>query len=405
MFADKEGTKMKDDGGISRAEFNERIAKCLGVMKEQDIDVMYVFGDSKRPENLIYLTNYRPVGTDLPHHISYKSIFLLTKDGEATLINDREWYQDLVKEESWVQDIVADSQGDSLGLSFDVLRKRKLLKGRIEVDTNVMPASFYKEFLKRFDGCKIDESSRIVAKLRETKSKKEIELLTKGLEILGKAHDAALAMAKEGTRENDIALEIRRVITNEGGDYPTSLFVDAGPRSTLALGGCPMATNYRLKKGDMVLVSAFCTYKKYTPGIDRNWVVGEPSERQRKLAEIELKTLEKAISLVKPGVKSTDFMKPVYTEFAEPLLREAGFSNYNIQGYIAHGSGIQGEETPYLWKLDSTSLKPNMVIHMEPGIYSKDPKIGGIRTADTIVVTEDGCENITNYPRRIGTLA
>lgn len=50
-------------------------------------------------------------------------------------------------------------------------------------------------------------------------------------------------------------------------------------------------------------------------------MVGEPSEKQRKIAEIELKTLDKSISLVKPGIMATDFMNPVYNDFAEPLLR------------------------------------------------------------------------------------
>jgi len=267
-----------------------------------------------------------------------------------------------------------------------------------------MPVEFYKKFKGRMRACKIDEDSWIVSRLRETKSQKEIDLIVKGLEILGKAHEAGFPMAREGVREMEIALEIRKVIMEEGADFARALFVDAGRRSTIALAS-PMATDYRLKRGDMVSVSTFCTYRKYTPGLDRNWVIGEPSERQRTLAEIEQKTLEKSIALTKPGVRACDFMKPVYEDFAEPLLKDAGFRDYNIQGYIGHGTGIQSKESPMLWKSDTTVLRPGMVIHIEPGIYSKDPAIGGMRTADTILVTGTGCENLTRYPRRIGTLA
>ena len=393
-----------EDGGITQNEFEMRIQKCLSEMRKREIDVMYVYGDSEHPENLIYLTNYRPIGTDLPMYTGYNAIFLLFRDGVSTLVIDREWYLDWAKERSWIKEIVADSEGDALGLSFDVLKQKRLTKGKIEVDTTWMPTFFYKNFLKRLGNYEIDDESRILAKQRVIKSKKEIELLSRSLEIMGKAFDAAVAMTKEGIREIDIGLEVRRVLTNEGADYPTALFVNAGRRATIALTN-PMVTDYKFQKGDMILLSNFCTYKNYTAGMDRNWVVGEPSERQRKLAEIELKTLEKSISLVKSGVKATDFMKPVYMDFAEPLLKEAGFTNYNLQGYVGHGSGIQGLEEPVLWKLSPTVLSPGMVIHIEPGIYSKDPKIGGMRTADTIVVTEGGCENITKYPRRIGTLA
>jgi Xaa-Pro aminopeptidase len=395
---------MIEDGGITREEFQERIKKCLVEMERKRVYLMYVYGDSARPDNLIYLTNYRPIGTDLPGNTGYNAVFLLRKDGTSTLIIDREWYVDWAKEESWVEEILADDQGDTLGLSFDYMKRNRLISGRIEVDTSVMPGDIYKRFTKIFSDCMLDEESRIVTKLRETKSEKEIEIIAKGLEILGKAQDAGFAVAKESRTEIDISLEIRRVIMEEGADYPRAIFVDSGHRSTIPLAS-PMSTTRRLQKGDMVSVSTFCTYKKYSPGLDRNWVIGEPSERQRRLAEIELKALDQAIGHVRPGVRASNFMKPVYIDFVEPLLQEAGFEDYNLQGYVGHGTGIMTKETPFLWKMDSTVLKPGMVIHIEPGIYSKDPRIGGIRTADTIVVTERGSKNLTKYPRRIGTLA
>jgi Xaa-Pro aminopeptidase len=397
---------MIEDGGITLKEYEERVEKCLSEMEEKKIDVLLVYGDSVRPENLIYLTNYRPIGNDLPGFGSfpeYPAVFLLMRSGEATIIIDRDWYVDWCKEESWVENVVASRQGEVLDLSYDVLRKRKLLNGRIGIDVSYLPTSFYLQFRKMFSEAKVDENFNIIAKLRETKSKEEIELISKGLEILGKAHEVAFAMAKEGIREIDIAQAIRQTELDEGAEYPTALFVYAGRRSTIPLAN-PMASSYRLKRGDMVQVSIFCTYKKYSAGMDRDWVVGEPSERQRKLADIELKGLEKAISLVKPGVKANGFNKPVYTDFVEPLLKEAGFTDYHVGGYVGHGTGLGVVETPILWPLDPTVLRPGMVIDVEPGIYPKDPKIGGMRTADFVVVTETGCEVLTKHPsRRMGT--
>jgi Xaa-Pro aminopeptidase len=395
---------MIEDGGITREEFQERIKKTLTEMEKKKIDLLFVYGDSARPDNLIYLSNCRPIGTDLPGNCGYNAVFLLTKDGESTLVLDREWFADWVREESWVENILADDQGDTLGLSFAYLRDKKLLSGRIEADTSVMTAEVYKKFMRMFKGCQIDEESRIVARLREIKSEKEIELIERGLEILGKAQDAGLATAKEGVSEVGVSLEIRRVIMAEGADFPRALFVDSERRSTIPLAS-PMSTNRKLRNGDMVSVSTFCTYKKYSPGLDRNWVVGEPSKRQRKLAQIELKTLEEGIRRIKPGIKACDLLTPIYQDFTIPLMQEAGFKDFNIQGYVGHGTGIQTKETPFLWKLDSTVLRPGMVIHFEPGIYAKDPSIGGIRTADTILVTETGCKNLTKYPRRVGSLA
>ena len=395
---------MIENGGITRNEFQERMEHCLSEMKIRDIDLIYVYGDAQHPENLIYLTNYQPICTDMPGHGGYNAVFLLFKDASATLIIDRDWYIDWAKEESWVDDIIADSQGDTLGLSFEMIKTKKLSKAKVEVDIEFMPVGVHNRMVTELRGCEMDTETRIVRRSRETKTEKEIELISRGLEILGKAHDVAVDMGKEGVSEIDIAQAIRRTVLAEGADYMSALMVLAGPRSTIPL-AFPMHTDYKLKNGDMVSVSIFCTYKKYSAGMDRNWVVGEASEKQRKLAEIELKSLEKSISLVKPGVKATDFMKPVYADFVEPLLKEAGFTNYNIQGYVGHGTGIATVECPVLWKLDPAVLRPGMVIDMEPGIYSKDPSVGGLRTADFVVVKEDGCQILTKYPRRIGTLA
>jgi len=395
---------MSHHEGIGIQEFRERIAKCLEEMERRRIDVMLVYGDSARPENLTYLTDYRPIGADLPGNCGYNALFLLERDGTGTLVIDREWYLDWAREESWVAEIVADDQGDTLSVAHGLLAKKRLLGSRFEADTGPMPTDVYKRFHGIFAGCTIDETPRIVSHLREVKSPAELELISRGLEILGAAQDAGLAVAREGATEVDIALEMRRVIMREGAEFPRAMFVDSGRRATIALAN-PMHTMRRLERGDMVLVSTFCTYQKYSPGLDRNWVIGEPSERQRTLAEIELKSLERAVSLIRPGMRACDLMQPVYTDYVEPLLKEAGFRDYNLQGYLGHGTGILTKETPYLWRMDSTVLRPGMVIHLEPGIYAKDPRVGGMRTADTLVVTADGCENLTRYPRRVGTLA
>ena len=51
---------------------------------------------------------------------------------------------------------------------------------------------------------------------------------------------------------------------------------------------------------------------------------------------------------------------------------------------------------------DDTPIKAGMVFTVEPGLYS--PEVGGFRHSDTVVVTEDGAEMITYYPRDLESL-
>ncbi len=395
---------MIENGGITSQEFQQRIHHCLERMRDSHIDLLIAYGDAAHPDNLIYLANYTPICMDMPGYGGYNGLFVLSQNGEATLIIDRDWQVPFAREWSWVEEILYGAQGDILGVLSGLLHKRGWKGLRVELDSTFIPGRFYRSLMDVLKDNVVDEKSRIVAGLREIKSPKEIELMTRGLEILAKAHDGALAVAREDVTEIDVAMEIRRIIMAEGADFATALFVDAGRRSTIPLAN-PMASPYRIQKGDMVLISIFCVYKNYNAGMDRAWVLGEPTPMQRKLAEIELKTHDKAVSLIRPGAKTTDFMGPVYFDYAAPMLKEAGITQYNINGYVGHGAGVKIFEPPVLWKLEDNVLKPGMVIDVEPGIYARDPKIGGLRTSSFVVVTEEGSRTLETYTKRIGSLA
>lgn len=395
---------MIENGGVTEQEFRERVQRCIERMEESNIDLLIAYGDAAHPDNLIYLANYTPICMDMPGYGGYNGLFVLTRKGEATLIIDRDWQVPFAREWSWVEEILYGVQGDILGVLGELIRKRGWKGHRVELDSTFIPARFYRSMMEVLKENPVEEKSRIVAGLREIKSPKEVELMSRGLEILAKAHEGALAVARENISEIDVAMEIRRIIMAEGADFATAMFVDAGRRSTIPLAN-PMNSPYKLRKGDMVLVSIFCVYRNYNAGMDRAWVVGEPSPMQRRLAEIELKTHEKAVSLVRPGARTTDFMGPVYHDYAEPMLREAGITEYNINGYVGHGVGVKVYEPPVLWRLEDNVLEPGMVIDVEPGIYARDPKIGGLRTSSIVLVTEDGCRALETYPKRIGSLA
>ena len=70
--------------------------------------------------------------------------------------------------------------------------------------------------------------------------------------------------------------------------------------------------------------------------------------------------------------------------------------------HTGHGIGLRHHEAPFLDVGDHTVLEVGMVITVEPGVY--DPAIGGFRHSDTVVVTENGHDVLTDYPRDIESL-
>ena len=74
----------------------------------------------------------------------------------------------------------------------------------------------------------------------------------------------------------------------------------------------------------------------------------------------------------------------------------------NWRQHVGHGIGLRNHEAPFLDIGDGTRVEPGMVFTIEPGVYASD--LGGFRHSDTVVVTEDGIEILTDYQRDIESL-
>jgi hypothetical protein len=70
--------------------------------------------------------------------------------------------------------------------------------------------------------------------------------------------------------------------------------------------------------------------------------------------------------------------------------------------HVGHGIGLRNHEAPFLDVGDRTVVEPGMVFTIEPGLYSSE--VGGFRHSDTVAVTPDGIELLTDYPRDLESL-
>ena len=161
-----------------------------------------------------------------------------------------------------------------------------------------------------------------------------------------------------------------------------------------------------LKAGESIIVDIFPVdlSTRYYSDMTRTFVKGEPNEGLQEMYDAVLESQEAALSMVKAGVNGRD----IHNKVAE-TLHQAGYkTNVHDQeegkplteGFFhgtGHGVGLEIHEAPRVSMADD-ELIPGDVISVEPGVY--DPEFGGVRIEDLVVVTEDGCRNLTRFPKR-----
>ena len=157
-----------------------------------------------------------------------------------------------------------------------------------------------------------------------------------------------------------------------------------------------MAMNATFMAGDVLVTGASAAMWGYQAELERTMVIGPPSDEQRKLFDHMVAAQEVAFEALRPGATCSDVDHAVRRYYdAHDLMPY-------WKHHTGHGIGLRYHEGPFLDIGDHTVLQPGMVLTIEPGLYAAG--LGGFRHSDTVVITEDGMELITYYPRDLESL-
>lgn len=133
----------------------------------------------------------------------------------------------------------------------------------------------------------------------------------------------------------------------------------------------------------------------YFSDMTRTYIKGTPSKEAGHMYDAVLKAQEAAIKTVKAGIKSKEVQMA-----AENVFTELGF-DVGSEGFthaVGHGIGLDIHEGPNVSRNPEPVLIEGHVVTIEPGLYYR--KHGGVRIEDVVVVTKNGCRNLTKYPKQ-----
>ena len=157
-----------------------------------------------------------------------------------------------------------------------------------------------------------------------------------------------------------------------------------------------LANNLVFQDGDVLVTGANAPVWGYNSELERTMMIGSASDDQKRMFEHMITLQDTALQAIQPGVSCSEVDKSV----------RAYYKNHDLMSYwkhhAGHAIGIRYHEAPFLDIGDQTIIQPGMVFTVEPGLYS--PTLGGFRHSDTVLVTEDGIEMLTYYPRDLLSL-
>ena len=375
--------------------FKERTSEFQARMSEANIDAMLLMD----PDSIYYFTAF---WGDLGVEFGRPSIVIMPRNEEPIIITSS-IEGEMCKRMSWISKIHL--YHDSVGREWidpleTILEKYK--NSKIAVIPNKVPSLVLNYFHKTNWINKFKNGENILSLQRMIKSSEEIKHLRQAGQVATAMTDAARSVIAEGVSEYEIAIAAQSEGTRKAAEIIESEDVNSlmspvihnlqsiqsGPHTSM---GHLHPTVRRLKKGDPVFLCfcANCHFKQLKIGYDRQYFVEEMSDEHARLYEIAVEAQQASIKEMKPGVTaeqvnaaSDEVYKSHDMGFCYRTGRAVGYSSL---------------EKPELKKGDKTILSPGMAFAVDGGITIPDKF--GARIGDTILITQNGTECVTEYPR------
>jgi Xaa-Pro aminopeptidase len=366
--------------GVS-AMLEDRLRKVRSLMEERGYECLFI---SPGP-NQRYLTglHYDYPGDAWDTIITWDMITvgIIPLDGDPVLVAPR-ISEDWVRETTSIDDIRCYSGAENrMRILKDVLGE---VGGTLGMEDH-LPFKIYEQLIAAFPQIKIKNASDMLSHARLVKSEEEIESTRRAAGIVEKGVKVGREFIRESITEKEISIEVEKAMRGHGAESISYCVVQTGANT--ATWDSP--SEDRVKKGDMFLMDLSATYNGYHADITRPTVVGEPSERQKRVHKVVLDAQLKAIAVVRDGVKAG-----AVNDAARKVIDEGGYGEHFPFG-IGHGLGLEAHETPHLTEYRDMEmiLKPGMMMTIEPTINL--PGEFGIRIEDDILVTVGGRETLT----------
>ena len=384
-------------GLFSNHEMQRRVSHLQKVMDERSMDC--VMATSVH-------TSFYYTGFWFGYPYGRYAAAIIPKNGEPILIAPN-MESRRAREFSWVQDVRAYSDEQSTTVQLmsktkEVFGEIGLRGGKVGIEEDVIPYGLYKGLRETLSTASFEDISTAMMKQRLIKSQEEIAVARKGADICKVAVRAGEDAIAEGATEVDVAIAAELKAAEEHVRiFPDIEFASGQARcksGNRSLMGHTPASGKKLVRGEVIQFGTNHYALGYHHTLHRQRTIGPVPDKIKQRFNVRLEAALTAIDAIRPGVLCSEIDRIAYRVF-----EKAGYVDFKGFG-TGHSFGLFGpfwgrEELGELRIYNHTPIEEGMILSVEPSLYF--PDLGGLMTVDMILVTKDGHEILTDYPREL----
>jgi Xaa-Pro dipeptidase len=349
---------------------HKRYEHLKKLMQEQQLDLVYLPGGGQRLKRIADTTSGAALIAPLDGE---PLLFCYSVDINST------------REESWIPVEEIKTRAEANRAIADHCNAFLRDGSKVGVQSEAFSHATYGFMEENLRGDLVDVSETLLPEVFYGLYPGEIKYQRRVSRLADLACSAARDALRPGATEYEIAAEAEYAMRREGAELTSfATIVSTGPRSAYSHG---WPTSRKLKDGEFTLVDLGPEIDGYAADETRTFILGADSEKRRMLEAVD-KAVEAVIQAVRPGVVCSDL-----DAVSRRVLADHGFPDYPH----SLGHPISGFAVPNLSKTSGHVLREGMLFTVEPGIYV--PGYGGVRLEENVVVTRDGCEQLTRSPR------
>jgi len=257
---------------------------------------------------------------------------------------------------------------------------------KVGVETGHLPAALLAAIAPEIGGSA--DLADVFWHMRRIKDETETAQIAANVRGNDRMFEALRDAARPGKSELDLWSVAYQALCENAGE-PVALEADLGAGARTSNPDVKPG-HHQLHTGDSILADVYSATHGYYADTTRNFVLGQPTPRQREIHAILEDALAAGESLLTPGTRACDVDAAV-----RRVVERAGFGP-NFPHHAGHSYGLFQQERPFLIPADTLPLEPGMILTLEPGIYIEN--WGGMRLEGNYVITDSGARRLDQFP-------